>query len=169
MDCSPFSRVPAELRNYIWTLSLQSGSGRPEASPNIYEEPSLSRTCRQIRAESLLMYYACQHSMVAVVDNSNTKALLKWLDTRRERAQLICRLDVVSNTGIKHELDEGTKTREDWESLVGALKPYSEDGMQVVWHKTYTGGKEWMPRIQEILFQSRMKRMIEGCASDGYC
>lgn len=41
--------------------------------------------------------------------------------------------------------------------------------MQVVWHKTYTGGKEWMPRIQEILFQSRMKRMIEGCASDGYC
>lgn len=62
-----------------------------------------------MRAESLLMYYACQPSMVAVVDNSDTKALLRWLDTRRERAQLISRLDVVSNTGIKHELDEGMR------------------------------------------------------------
>lgn len=58
------------------------------------------------------MYYACQPSMVAVVDNSDTTALLKWLATRRERAQLISRLDVLSRTGIKHELDEGISCTE---------------------------------------------------------
>ncbi|KAF2215964.1 hypothetical protein CERZMDRAFT_94350 [Cercospora zeae-maydis SCOH1-5] len=168
MDRSPFFKLPAELRNLIWSFSLQSEPDSATTFPDIYKEPSLSRTCHQIRAESLLMYYACQPSMVAVVANSDTKALLKWLYTRRERAQLICRLDVVSNTAVKHELDEGTKTREAWESLVEALKPYNEDGMQVIWHKRYTGGKELMPRIQEILFQSRMKRMIEGSVSDGY-
>ncbi|KAM3425055.1 hypothetical protein BST61_g7023 [Cercospora zeina] len=130
MDRSPFFRLPAELRNSIWAFSLQCESDSATTCSDIYQEPSLSRTCRQIRAECLLMYYAVQPSMVAVVANSDTKALLQWLDTRRERAQLICRLDVVSHTAVKHELDEGTDTREAWESLVEALKPYNEDGMQ---------------------------------------
>lgn len=61
MDNSPLARLPAELRNDIYELSLTSGTGivvvwRSEVRQ--WHPPPLLLTCRQIRREASSTYYA---------------------------------------------------------------------------------------------------------------
>ena len=63
MDNSPLAKLSPELRNEIWRLCVTlDESGTPDTVVNEHRSlgipPAITRTCKQIRDESYLMFYA---------------------------------------------------------------------------------------------------------------
>ena len=93
MDASPFNKLPAELKNMIWDLILPKGSA--ELGTAAATQPALLRVCRQIRNETLPMFYGNTdfHSFVymngarsndnrcTLVPESSLEWILHWLNT----------------------------------------------------------------------------------------
>jgi len=84
--------LPPELRNTIWTLACGDSKINPPRyglilnddplSPepaSMINQPAITRTCRQIRAEALPIYYAITHFMVFPGPRHNLQALHDWL------------------------------------------------------------------------------------------
>lgn len=70
MDKSPFSRLPGELRNTIYTLALTS-----EDPIDLYDgEPPLTRSCRQMRQESLLLHSSLNDFILDVFPGKGQQA-----------------------------------------------------------------------------------------------
>ncbi|KAK4623073.1 uncharacterized protein CLAFUR5_06851 [Fulvia fulva] len=77
MDQSPLNKLPAELRNRIYELVLPR-PGPCQIRKTIYrksiygeqeaEQPAMTRTCRQIRHESLTMFYASRDFCVNIIE-----------------------------------------------------------------------------------------------------
>jgi len=77
MDKSPLSKLPAELRNRIWELALASdvplaakwrnteSKFRPERPP-ASDPAALTKTCKQLRAESGQLFYTVNHFILRV-------------------------------------------------------------------------------------------------------
>ncbi|KAK5134781.1 hypothetical protein LTR08_006156 [Meristemomyces frigidus] len=77
MENSPLSRLSPELRNQIYHLALYER--RPVAiTPNRTMEPSLLKTCKQIRNEAELLFYAINH-FTAIITFSPSQHLVYWL------------------------------------------------------------------------------------------
>ncbi|KAK3654049.1 hypothetical protein LTR56_003485 [Elasticomyces elasticus] len=63
----PFMRLPPEIRNRVYELCIPSGNEYPLPSPvRCYTrhysrsyEPAISKTCREVRCETLPIYYNC--------------------------------------------------------------------------------------------------------------
>lgn len=77
MDYSLLSRLSAEIRNRIWLLAVTgvNDDDDEDKGDNVFclddgegTQPSITRTCRQIRAESLLMFYANSEFLAWDVD-----------------------------------------------------------------------------------------------------
>lgn len=75
---SPILRLPAELRNAIYKLSLaNSTSIRIPAAGPVPPEPGLLSTCSQIRNEALEFYYKTNHFSFEICD-LNADMLLQF-------------------------------------------------------------------------------------------
>lgn len=74
MDASPFSLLPSELRNIIWEYALDEPSGIP-----IGTQPGLLRTCKTIRSEAELMFYAINHFRAQIEEENIKHDVCAWL------------------------------------------------------------------------------------------
>ena len=71
MENSLLNRLPAEVRNSIYRYALTNVShGFRDLGEG---EPPLLRTCKQIRQESRLMYFAC-NGFTLTVDEEHAQA-----------------------------------------------------------------------------------------------
>jgi hypothetical protein len=110
MEHSPLNRLSAELRNHIWQLVVSFEDSlliKANASLNARQHP-LTRTCRQIRNETIAMFYAHNkfmgtfalqrlpgnygHTRIAGKDLDVLLAWLECLSTARH--DLISRLNI---------------------------------------------------------------------------
>ncbi|KAK3724911.1 hypothetical protein LTR37_000959 [Vermiconidia calcicola] len=111
----PLLKLPPELRNRIYEFAVPSpnvvnlepwtfcwmprGSGTPPIDQTLVAQPALSKTCRQIRAEALTIFYT---STVFLMDDylDNRAAIEPWLVAigGENRARL-------RQVYIEHELD----------------------------------------------------------------
>lgn len=71
MDNSPFSRLSAELRNkiYIFTLVEEDPIELAAPSSDFKIRTALARTCRQLRQESLSLFYASNDFIITIKDD----------------------------------------------------------------------------------------------------
>ena len=72
MDNSPLARVSPKIRNIIWTLVIQPNTvinlnNRETATP-----PSLTAACKQIRGETLLMFFTGRTVQLRVPDPADS-------------------------------------------------------------------------------------------------
>lgn len=76
---SPLGRLPGELRNRIYELLVPSGSTFEVTTDTAARtQPSVSKVCRQLRAETLPIYYAA-NIFILEIRGSDTSPALKWL------------------------------------------------------------------------------------------
>lgn len=81
MDSSPFARLPGELRNQIWRLSVIKPDGvNMSYKQRTSNEPTLLATCRQIRREASGIYYA-ENAFFADTEYSANFYMNDWLST----------------------------------------------------------------------------------------
>lgn len=77
MENSPIGALPGELRNLIYEFALFEPNGVATAT-----EPGLLRTCKTIREEAELMFYALNHFHTTVHEDRISHNLCRWLKTR---------------------------------------------------------------------------------------
>lgn len=77
MQLSFFERLPAELRNLCYEYALYEPDGA-----GIRNEPSLLSTCKAIREEAELMYYAINAFEVTIHEDHIDHALCQWLEDK---------------------------------------------------------------------------------------
>lgn len=79
MDASLFARLSPELRNQIYELSytLPNRVSLGPATGPINAQSALTRTCRQVRRESLLIYYT-QARFSAHLNDGPISPLIDW-------------------------------------------------------------------------------------------
>lgn len=97
MESSPLNNLPGELRNTIYALALTSAK---LVEPNSKQplEPTLTRTCNQMRQECQLIFWAGNQFLVDILDsNASTKfrLLSRWFAVvGSERLRCIKKLHV---------------------------------------------------------------------------
>lgn len=89
MDTSLFNNLPAELRNTIYAYTLFEPHGA-----YINSEPALLRTCKQIRDEASLMYWAINQFQVDIHEERIDHRLCQWLQRAASRLWLVQSLTV---------------------------------------------------------------------------
>ncbi|KAM3417598.1 hypothetical protein BST61_g5834 [Cercospora zeina] len=77
MQSSFFERLPAELRNLCYEHALYEPKGA-----RIRNEPSLLSTCKAIREEAELMYYAINDFEVTIHEDHINHDLCQWLQAK---------------------------------------------------------------------------------------
>ena len=87
---SSFSSLPPELRNQIYKLVLVSGHRITLFRPHSLVQPALTKTCRQIRRESLGIYYSRNSFYGRIIDYDPTM-YIKW---RKVASPLCSRMKV---------------------------------------------------------------------------
>lgn len=113
MESSPFSKMPRELRDQIWRDALTTREGCIDvAGKTSPDEPSLLAVCKQIRTETIKIYYAENtfriQSMAASLPPLflKSKDLVSWLRCiGRERAAMITeiRIAAAGDGLLRHE------------------------------------------------------------------
>ena len=72
MENSPFRSLATELRNRIWKLAITNEEDHIDVdvshSDGEWIQQSITRTCKQIRAESLTMFYAENRFRITIPD-----------------------------------------------------------------------------------------------------
>lgn len=104
MDTSLFNNLPAEIRNIIYAYSLFSPDG-----VTINSEPALLRTCKQIRSEATLMYWAINNFKISIHEERLNHKLCRWLQNAGSRLRLVQSLTVhieMPSVGSKTEPPE---------------------------------------------------------------
>lgn len=71
--------LPPELRNEISQLALPSSTDTVDITDPL---PAITRTCQQMRAESIPVYFSTRHFHASIVDG-RIKVLIEWLDIFR--------------------------------------------------------------------------------------
>lgn len=73
MDKSPLARLPPELRNriYEFAFTLPLAKNYRSLSDHIKEHNGLTRTCRQLRSESRLLFFRLNHFWVCICLNAD--------------------------------------------------------------------------------------------------
>ncbi|KAK4621396.1 hypothetical protein CLAFUW4_07291 [Fulvia fulva] len=90
MENSRLGNLPAELRNLIYEFTLRSSSG-----VEIWTEPGILRTCKQIRAEAEQMFYAVNDFFgIEHEDNESHGLCCQWLKTKASYLPLIRSLTI---------------------------------------------------------------------------
>ncbi|GIZ47085.1 hypothetical protein CKM354_001018600 [Cercospora kikuchii] len=144
MDNSPLGKLSAELRNEVYRLVVSAEKPlvvcKNHSAPELSAvQPALTRTCRQIREESLGMFYHANTFVMELITtmfwgdyvesdsiHQRTKEVSAWLqctsqkhhDTIRHSKLVIC----------KPEIEDAEYT--DWRPLAQALKQcgYAREG-----------------------------------------
>ncbi|KAK5114558.1 hypothetical protein LTR85_010135 [Meristemomyces frigidus] len=98
MDNSPFARLPPELRNRIFDLALTRSNGCRIELDQMQNYNQLTRTCRQIRAETHAVFYS-QNDFLVGSDYDN-----KWVCKFRELLRLLG-AEIVGRIKVLHIWD----------------------------------------------------------------
>ncbi|KJX94395.1 hypothetical protein TI39_contig4199g00013 [Zymoseptoria brevis] len=64
MENSPFNRIPAEVRNHIYFMALANDAAIP--ARNVAKHTGFLQTCRQIRGEAQLLFWAVKEFHVHI-------------------------------------------------------------------------------------------------------
>lgn len=91
MDYSPLSRLPAELRNYIYELVCVTDNPIIISFRYFWDPPMLLQTCRQLRAEAAPIYYGDNIFHAEEGQLSTLGSLEMWLRTIGEEARRLIR------------------------------------------------------------------------------
>lgn len=136
MDTSPFGLLSPEIRNRIYYLAFTAPHTIQEGKPF---EASLTRVCRQIRAESQLMFYA-ETKFETTVSKWNMAHLILWLETMEKRNRkkitylvITCK-DKLPNLSFAH----GGKDCP-WCVLLAEIKRYGLTAPVVSWKARISG------------------------------
>ncbi|USW51067.1 hypothetical protein Slin15195_G043860 [Septoria linicola] len=111
MQQSFFERLPAELRNLCYEFALYEPAGA-----RIWNEPNLLHTCKSIRLEAELMYYAINDFVTEIHEEHIGHDLCAWLKTKAgPRTRLIrsLSLHVQMPSLTEHTIDSGEADEED--------------------------------------------------------
>ncbi|CZT21871.1 uncharacterized protein RCC_07737 [Ramularia collo-cygni] len=84
METSLLSSLPAEIRNSIYAYALFEPNG-----VYINSEPALLATCKQIRGEASLMYWAVNQFHANIREQSSNRSFCRWLKKADPRLCLI--------------------------------------------------------------------------------
>ncbi|KAK5170552.1 uncharacterized protein LTR77_005140 [Saxophila tyrrhenica] len=88
--CYLLKKLPAELRNEIWTLALASQTEHDDSSNDLWvterpnapisrRQPPITLTCRQIRDEALPFFYATGQFVASGYIEGVIHRLERWL------------------------------------------------------------------------------------------
>ena len=98
-------KLPAELRNHKWTLAVgaYARGRRPRSVWWIDElskdgelkQPSLTQVCRQIRTETLPIFYSRTSFVIDHIGTESCRAWIGWLPAISEQAAFIRKLEAV--------------------------------------------------------------------------
>ena len=94
MERSPFSKLPQELSNAIYSLAMTDTSSIEitKTSP-----PPLAQTCRQVRAESLAVYYGMNEFSHIIRRPADFRRLRSWLSQQMpSRAKRFRKLEILA-------------------------------------------------------------------------
>ena len=143
MENSPFNKISAELRNRIWDLTVTTSTpGKPlivgtcSATP-----PAITLTCKQIRNESRLTFYAdndfevlidatpervlkeglTRHSYEA---SCSLKIAKRWMQTLKQPTHDVVRRLIISFTAPTYCSDKLRQLadRDEWRRLTNLLE-----------------------------------------------
>ena len=90
MENSRLGKLPAELRNVIYDFTLHNPSG-----VEIWEEPGILRTCKQIRSEAEQMFYAVNDFFgIEHEDHESHGLCCQWLKMKAPYLHLIRSLTI---------------------------------------------------------------------------
>jgi len=136
MDHSPLHDLPPEIRNRIWQYAVFEPEDvlikQPTYQRASWMQPGITRTCKQIRQETLHMFYACNtfvakmHPCTGQGSRGHNKTI-KWLRrTKQEYHALIAGLRLEFSVGyVRYGATGYTNlsiaSREKWMSLAEAL------------------------------------------------
>ncbi|KAF2480887.1 hypothetical protein BDY17DRAFT_326760 [Neohortaea acidophila] len=101
MDSSPFGRLSPELRNMIWKLAVTQG-GPTYIGFREKPEPPITRVCKQIRQESILVFYS-EATFAVCVDlrsNQSKERLTQWYKSIGAEVCALVKLLTVYSTNI---------------------------------------------------------------------
>ncbi|KAM3417274.1 hypothetical protein BST61_g5530 [Cercospora zeina] len=136
MENSPFGKLSAELRNNIYKLVLEAD--KPLAvcsqSPDLYTaaQPPITRVCRQIREETLQMFYHSNTFAAEIMSDIHWNSspdddviqradeIEEWFDCMSSKY-----LDTIQHLClmiVSPESCELSHNRKDWQYLVKTLK-----------------------------------------------
>ena len=82
MDDSPLRRLPPELRNQIYTLAMALPK-HPCTNGGEHRDPPLTQVCKEIRQDTLLMFYAVNTIFTLVFWRKGTvqpPRVARWLN-----------------------------------------------------------------------------------------
>jgi len=137
MDHSPLHDLPLEIRNRIWQYTVFEPDDvlikQPTYRQASWMQPGITRTCKQVRQETLHMFYAC-NIFVAKMDphtwqgSRGQNKTVKWLRrTKQEYHALIAGLRIEFSVGYvgdgasRFYTGLSTASQKKWTSLAEAL------------------------------------------------
>lgn len=104
MENSLLNELPAEIRNTIYAYTLFEPNGA-----NINAEPALLGTCKQIRSEAALMYWAINEFKINIHEEKMNHEICRWLEKAGSRLRLVQSLAIhieMPSIGAKPETPE---------------------------------------------------------------
>ena len=144
MDDSPLNTLPAELRNEVYDLALSDETTDGFPIQITKPESALTRACRQIRQETLAIYYGRPngfHTPIAPADTSSRLVFQKWISTRGRNSngerlrwvQLLC----VSNKFNIRSIPRG------WSGPFSPVEDEHAPASQILMETGFTMNKMW--------------------------
>lgn len=121
MDVSPFGKLSPELRNIIYELCCR----REGVVFVTHQQPAITRVCKQIRAESILLSYNVPQFFACAISSPNiSRYVVDWLRTQQQR-----NLDQIRLLRIYTEVESIPKGGEDehedeWMYVAAALAKF---------------------------------------------
>ena len=143
MDKSPFQKLSPELRNNIWQFAVTELHGRVYISfDESVQQPSITRTCNQIRGESLLMFYSendfCSYNDDDRGTSFNTafekgiEAAAAWIKQTPASHRSVARLSIPIMSYLLRPIYVGRILSEFWSRLSSAVH---EGDSNSPWHE----------------------------------
>lgn len=169
MEKSPLAKLSAEIRNNIYAFTLTDRCARNLSRSH---QPALARSCRQIRQECFLLFYASNTFSVRIDENIGN--LLEWLENQgRVKLKFALRLNVhvhlqcaEAESYFDNYLDGNRAkiiTDERWVNLCKALATVVTDPSRVHWydHASYDAYDASGIQREHTTFAKQLKATLE--------
>lgn len=160
MDASPFARLSPELRNLIYEFAFTASDNLKAVTlQNDRIQHGITKTCRQIRRETLTMYYSMTR-FNAHLDDGPSIPLARWLkQIGREHCLLLDEINIWD----MHMLNA---TLHGEESTLRLLRKGTEDGKRYVLQPTgpYLMNRAWYLKDLVIIFYALGLELKNFCA-----
>ena len=170
----PMSRIlalPAELRNRIYTYVVASPESLLLYSHwvGVDKQPAVSSVCRQVRNETLGLYYSLNTFQLHIHPNLDVNVFTRWIDAiGPHNARNLQRISIMFHFGIDVSLDirrapERDEISSGW--LIDLDMKDAEDrlpmhGFWIIRERLRTA--VGMPQFGEVQMPLRVMNLVEG-------